>query len=93
MNIKEMLLPDKTYNKFIDNDIRSEGRLEWLERVLQEGLFDHLFKKQWYSEAAYVLYQMDTICREANLPLLTGEWRAQVRSWHLYDKEYEEYVD
>ncbi len=37
MNIKEMLLPGKTYNKFIDNDIRSEGRLEWLERVLQEG--------------------------------------------------------
>ena len=83
--IHEVLRPQETFNQSIDEDIRKEGRREWLERVLTEGYFEQLIKKQWYSEAAYALYRMDLICTEANLPLLTGGRCDQIRSWHLYD--------
>ena len=87
MNIKEMIRPQESFNKSIDEDIQNEGKRAWLERVLTEGCFEQLIKKQWYSEAAYVLYRMDEICKEANLPLLTGEWCESLRSLHLYNKE------
>ena len=85
MNIKEMIRPQESFNKSIDEDIQNEGKRAWLERVLTEGYFEQLIKKQWFSEAAYVLYRMDLICTEANLPLLAGKHCDQIRSWHLYD--------
>lgn len=82
--IKEILKPDETYNQYIDEEIRAEGATVWAERVLQEKLMERLIQKEWWSEAAYVLYRLDQICSKAEVPLLTGAYYERIRSWELF---------